>query len=56
MDDLDKLAWYLYCQETAGTMDVRDFWDELSDSVKEIYRAKARDARCNFTSYDRRKL
>lgn len=40
---LDERAWQLYCAETAGSMDVRDFWHELPDSLKELYRAKARD-------------
>jgi len=38
--NVDDAAWELYCAETAGDMDARDFWDDLSEHVKEIYRAK----------------
>ena len=50
--DLDALksgayntdAWALYCAETAGSMHVRDFWEELPQSVQLIYVNKARQA------------
>ena len=40
-DNIDKLAWHLYCRETAGGLDVADFWDDLPERVKKIYRDKA---------------
>jgi len=30
-------AWQLYCKETAGDMDVRDFWHELPPHVQQIF-------------------
>lgn len=41
-EQLDKLAWRLYCEETQNDLDVRDFWEELSERVKEEYRDKAK--------------
>lgn len=40
MTDLEERAWLCYCQETAGSMDVRDFWEELPEYVQEIYKNK----------------
>ena len=37
---LEEAAWELYCEETAGDLDVRDYWDQLSVSVKIIYISK----------------
>lgn len=36
-----RLAWELYCQETAGSMDVRDFWEELPPHVQKYYMSSA---------------
>lgn len=36
-----ELAWALYCKETAGDADVRDFWEALSPRVQGIYLDKA---------------
>ena len=33
----EEAAWRLYCDETKGSMDVRDFWDDLSPRVKAHY-------------------
>jgi hypothetical protein len=33
----EEAAWRLYCDETAGGMDVRDFWEELCPRVKAYY-------------------
>lgn len=33
----EALAWELYCDETAGGMDVRDFWHELPQRVQSLY-------------------
>lgn len=38
-------AWKLYCEETAGSMDVRDFWHELPSSLQMVYLSKVRHAR-----------
>ena len=35
------LAWSLYCEDTSGDMDVRDFWDELPSHVQAHYITKA---------------
>ena len=35
------LAWEIYCFETRGSMDVKDFWSELPEYVKEIFLYKA---------------
>jgi len=37
---IKKISWELYCKETAGSMDVRDRWGELSPEVKELYLSK----------------
>lgn len=37
----EKLAWLIYCTETAGTLHVADYWDDLPEKVKAIYIAKA---------------
>ena len=34
MTPLEQAAWERYCDDTAGDMDVRDFWDELSPEMK----------------------
>lgn len=34
--DIER-AWQLYCKETAGGMDVRDFWHELSEEMQQYY-------------------
>ena len=34
--DIER-AWQLYCKETAGGMDVRDFWHELPEKVQKYY-------------------
>ena len=39
-DDVDR-AWALYCQETAGSLDARDFWHELPATVQAYYLNKA---------------
>lgn len=36
----EEKAWKLYCLETAGSMDVRDFWSELAPRVQAYYLAK----------------
>lgn len=41
MSATDHIAWAIYCRETAGDLDVRDSFEQLSDRVKEIYRKKA---------------
>lgn len=42
MTELEHKAWNLYCDETAGSIDVRDFWAELSKSVQKVYLQKAK--------------
>ena len=37
---IEELAWKKYCEDTAGDMDVRDFWEELPESVQQRYIAK----------------
>lgn len=37
----EERAWQLYCRETAGSMDVKDFWSELSPSVQRIFLDKS---------------
>lgn len=39
---LQERAWELYCADTAGGMDVRDFWQELPTYVQGIYLRLAR--------------
>jgi len=34
---LEDLAWDLYCEDTAGDLDVRDYWEQLSVDTKTIY-------------------
>lgn len=40
-------AWELYCKETAGSMDIRDFWYELTPRLQEVYLHKAKE----YTEY-----
>lgn len=42
-EELKKQAWELYCKETGGGMDVKDFWEELSRPVQLIYINKVND-------------
>jgi hypothetical protein len=42
------LAWEIYCRETAGSMNVQDFWEQLSTHVKAIYLRKADDTANTF--------
>lgn len=42
MSAIEQAAWELYCAETAGSMDVRDFWCELAPRVQSHYIEKAK--------------
>lgn len=35
-------AWDLYCKETEGHTDTKDFWDDLSNTAKDYYVARIR--------------
>lgn len=35
--ELIESAWQLYCEETAGDMDVKDFWTQLPKNVQKLY-------------------
>lgn len=37
-------AWELYCAETAGDMDVRDFWEELPKKAQDLYLEKLNES------------
>lgn len=37
----EERAWRIYCAETSGGLDVRDFWEELPPQVQKIYLEKA---------------
>jgi hypothetical protein len=37
----ESLAWGLYCEETAGDMDVRDSWEQLPAHVQQLYLRKS---------------
>ena len=41
MTEHENAAWALYCTETAGDMDVRDFWHELSPAMQAHYLARS---------------
>lgn len=41
MNEQERIAWGVYCQETAGSMDVRDSWEQLPPNVQQIYLDKA---------------
>lgn len=43
MPALEQRAWEIYCEETAGDMDVRDFWEELPQVIKNHFLAKANE-------------
>ena len=49
-DALIDKAWKLYCEETAGSMDVRDFWEELNPKIQKIYLDKAEQSCYNEIS------
>lgn len=36
----EQKAWELYCEETKGGLDVKDFWEDLSETVQKIYLEK----------------
>ena len=38
---LIERAWRMYCDDTQGSMDVRDHWFELSPAVQTLYIEKA---------------
>lgn len=38
---VEEIAWALYCEETSGDMDVRDYWEQLPKRVQDIYLHKA---------------
>lgn len=42
MNNLEKRAWQLYCDETKGDMDTKDFWSQLSPKVQRIYLDKVK--------------
>lgn len=50
MDAKEEKAWQIYCQETAGDMDVKDNWFELSDKVRLKYLDKAQKWRMDNSS------
>lgn len=37
MTELETKAWERYCEDTAGSMDVKDFWEELSPTIRSHY-------------------
>lgn len=41
---LRQLAWEIYCEDTAGDMDVKDRWEELSAKEKEHFFKEAMTA------------
>ena len=43
MTDLERRAWDIYCRDTAGSMDVRDFWCELPERVQAIFLDRAKE-------------
>lgn len=40
---IEDQAWLLYCEDTAGDMDVRDYWEQLPEHVQKIYLTKAQN-------------
>lgn len=40
-ETINDRAWEIYCEDTAGSMDVRDYWEQLPLEVQTIYIAKA---------------
>jgi hypothetical protein len=45
MTPQERDAWELYCEETSGDMDVRDYWCDLPEPVQKMYLEKAKKAR-----------
>lgn len=43
MTEIEVTAWELYCKQTAGSMDVRDFWHELPAHVQKLFIDKAKE-------------
>ena len=37
LTEQEQAAWELYCEETANSLDARDFWWELPDLLQELY-------------------
>ena len=42
LTDHEERAWELYCKETAGTMHVVDFWEQLGKSTQQLFLDKTR--------------
>ena len=42
MTNLEEKAWLLYCQETAGCMDVVDFWEQLGPNQRAYWLEKVK--------------
>lgn len=42
MDNLEQAAWDLYCLETKHDLDVKDFWEELSQKIQQLYIKKVK--------------
>ena len=38
---ITEQAWKIYCKDTAGSMDVRDYWEDLPPRVQLIFLDKA---------------
>lgn len=41
LSPLQKRAWEMYCEETAGSADARDDWSQLPHRVRDIFLRKA---------------
>ena len=44
---VEKQAWKMYCEDTAGDLDVRDNWESLSLEMKEYYILKSIELRAD---------
>lgn len=50
LSQIEEKAWTLYCKETAGSMDVKDFWQEVPLYVQHIYLEKVKNDKNNGTT------
>lgn len=43
LDQLDNIAWKMYCDASAGAMSAVDFWNQLGPITQDEYRERAKN-------------
>lgn len=42
LSEVEERAWKLYCQESAGMISAKDFWQQLPENTKNFYLEKVK--------------